>query len=134
MTNLGFGRFCEANGLQFVATKVGDRLRAGRDAAGRTTPWAASRAGHVIFRDFATTGDGQLTAIQLLSILMRRKQAKLSDAGADHDPVPAGDGKSFISRMKGKLQFYTSPAQVKAAMEAAKTRSWATSGRIVVRV
>ncbi len=36
---------------------------------------AASNSGHIIFRDYATTGDGQLTACQLLS-LMRRREAE----------------------------------------------------------
>ena len=77
MSNLGFQRFCKNNGMTFVGTNVGDRyvletmLKEGYNFGGE-------QSGHVIFLDHATTGDGQLTAIQLLGILKRR-DAKLSD-------------------------------------------------------
>ena len=76
MSNMGFSRFCKDNNLKFISTDVGDRyvleamLREGYNFGGE-------QSGHVIFLDYATTGDGQLTAAQLLSIVNRR-QAKLS--------------------------------------------------------
>ncbi|HCM24779.1 MAG TPA: phosphoglucosamine mutase, partial [Ruminococcaceae bacterium] len=76
MTNMGFSRFCEENGMHFEATKVGDRYVLERMKQGGYN-FGGEQSGHVIFLDFATTGDGQLTAAQLLSILKRR-QAKLS--------------------------------------------------------
>ena len=68
MTNIGFNHFCDENNLNFAATKVGDRyvleemLKYGYNFGGE-------QSGHIIFRDYSTTGDGQLTAVQLLSIL-----------------------------------------------------------------
>ena len=76
MTNMGFNRFCNENGMNFVATAVGDRyvleemLKEGYNIGGE-------QSGHVIYLDYATTGDGQLTGAHLLSLLNRR-QAKLS--------------------------------------------------------
>lgn len=76
MTNMGFNRFCEENGMNFVATKVGDRyvleemLKSGYNIGGE-------QSGHVIYLDYATTGDGQLTGAHLLSIINRRN-ARLS--------------------------------------------------------
>ena len=76
--------------MNFEATKVGDRyvleemLLEGYNFGGE-------QSGHVIFLDFATTGDGQLTAAQLLSILHRRN-AKLSSLATLMEPLPAGDG------------------------------------------
>ena len=128
MTNFGFGKFCEANGLQFVATKVGDRFVL-EQMLQDNYALGGEQSGHVIFRDFATTGDGQLTAIQLLS-LMRRKQAKLSDLAQIMTRYPQVMVNLHISN-EGKLQFYTNPA-IKAAMEDAK-RTLGDSGRIVVR-
>ncbi len=128
MTNFGFGKFCESNGLQFVATKVGDRFVL-EQMLQDNYALGGEQSGHVIFRDFATTGDGQLTAIQLLS-LMRRKQAKLSDLAQIMTRYPQVMVNLHISN-EGKLQFYTSPA-IKAAMEEAK-RALGDSGRIVVR-
>ena len=72
MSNLGLVKFCEANDIDFVATKVGDRyvlekmLECNYIIGGE-------QSGHVIFKDFANTGDGELTSIQILNIL--------SDAG-----------------------------------------------------
>ncbi|MGN1047385.1 MAG: phosphoglucosamine mutase, partial [Eubacteriales bacterium] len=77
MTNFGFGKFCEANGLKFVATKVGDRFVL-EEMLLEDYSFGGEQSGHIIFRDFATTGDGQLTACQLLSLLRRKKQ-KLSE-------------------------------------------------------
>ena len=76
MTNLGFVKCCEANGIHFEATKVGDRYVL-EEMLLENYSFGGEQSGHVIFRDFATTGDGQLTAAQLLSILKQR-EAKLS--------------------------------------------------------
>ncbi|MGN0453293.1 MAG: phosphoglucosamine mutase [Ruminococcus sp.] len=71
MTNMGFQKFCEANGMHFVSTNVGDRyvletmLREDYNIGGE-------QSGHVICLDYATTGDGQLTGAQLLSLINRR--------------------------------------------------------------
>ena len=66
MTNLGFKKFCENNDINFLASKVGDRyvleiLENGGYSFG------GEQSGHLIIRSLATTGDGQLTALALLS-------------------------------------------------------------------
>ena len=83
----------------------------------------------MIFRDFATTGDGELTAIQLLS-QMRRTQAKLSDLAKCMKRFP----QTLINiktSPEGKLAFYTDPA-IKEAIEEAK-QNLGAEGRLVVR-
>ena len=73
MSNLGLVKFCEANDINFVATKVGDRyvlekmLECNYIVGGE-------QSGHVIFKDFANTGDGELTSIQVLGILSEEKK------------------------------------------------------------
>ena len=76
MSNMGFGKFCEENKIKFVSADVGDRyvLEAMRKEGYN---FGGEQSGHVIFLDYATTGDGQLTAAQLLSIVHKRK-TKLS--------------------------------------------------------
>ncbi|MBQ9742886.1 MAG: phosphoglucosamine mutase [Ruminococcus sp.] len=76
MTNMGFQKFCEANGMNFVSTKVGDRYVL---EAMRLEDYniGGEQSGHVICLDYSTTGDGQLTGAQLLSLINRR-QARLS--------------------------------------------------------
>lgn len=65
MTNLGFKLAMQAEGIRVVQTPVGDRyvLDAMR-AQGLTL--GGEQSGHLVFLDHATTGDGLLTALQLL--------------------------------------------------------------------
>lgn len=76
MTNLGFTRFCKKAGMDFIATKVGDRyVLEAMKANGYNI--GGEQSGHIIFLDYCSTGDGQLTGVQLLSLLNRKKE-KLS--------------------------------------------------------
>ena len=128
LTNFGFGKFCEANGLKFVATKVGDRFVL-EEMLLEEYSFGGEQSGHIIFRDFATTGDGQLTAVQLLS-LIRRKGQKLSELATVMTRYPQTMINLKISK-EGKLLFYTDK-HVKEAMDAAK-KTLGEDGRIVVR-
>ena len=128
MTNMGFNRFCDENGMKFSATKVGDRyvleemLLEGYNFGGE-------QSGHVIFLDFATTGDGQMTAAQLLSI-MRRRQAKLSSLATIMQRYPQVMV-NVTTSPEGKLRFYTD-TEVKESIEKAKA-ALGNTGRIIVR-
>ena len=68
MSNLGLIKFCEENGIEFLATKVGDRyvLEALNE---RGLALGGEQSGHIILRELSTTGDGQLTAAILLSAI-----------------------------------------------------------------
>ena len=74
MTNLGLIRALEKRGLNFIATPVGDRYVLERMLAeGHTL--GGEQSGHVIMRKFATTGDGILTALHLISEVARTKKS-----------------------------------------------------------
>ena len=91
MTNLGFQRFCEENGMKFEATKVGDRYVL-EEMRLDGYNFGGEQSGHVIASGtFATTGDGQLTACQLLSLL-RRREAKLSSLATLSSALPPDHG------------------------------------------
>ncbi len=68
MSNLGFHTYMKEHGINTVCTAVGDRyvleemLKSGYNIGGE-------QSGHIIFLDHATTGDGQLTAVKLISLL-----------------------------------------------------------------
>ncbi len=128
MTNFGFAKFCEANGLRFVATKVGDRYVL-EEMLLEDYYLGGEQSGHIIFRDYSTTGDGQLTSIQLLSQL-KRTGVKLSEAAKVMTRYP-----QFIVNIKtsaeGKLAFFTDHA-VKEIIEEAKAKLGDT-GRLVTR-
>ncbi len=113
MTNLGFQKFCEDNGMRFEATKVGDRYVLEQMRLDNFS-FGGEQSGHVIFRDFATTGDGQLTACQLLSLL-RRRQAKLSSLATVMQRYPQTMVNISVTP-EGKLAFYTDQ-RVRAAIE-----------------
>ncbi len=71
MSNMGFWKFAENNGITVRKTGVGDRYVLEDMLAGDYNI-GGEQSGHIIFKDYATTGDGQLTGVQLLSV-MRRK-------------------------------------------------------------
>ena len=128
MTNLGFQRFCEENGMRFEATKVGDRYVLEQMRLDGYN-FGGEQSGHVIFRDFATTGDGQLTACQLLSLL-RRREAKLSSLATLMQRYPQTMINIKVTP-EGKLAFYTDHT-VKAAIDKAAA-ALGKEGRVIVR-
>lgn len=77
MSNMGFFKFAEQAGIHVEKTIVGDRyvlqnmLEHGHCIGGE-------QSGHIIFREFMTTGDGQLTAVQLLRAI-KKSGKKLSE-------------------------------------------------------
>jgi len=129
MSNMGFSRFCTDNGLKFVSTNVGDRyvleamLREGYNFGGE-------QSGHVIFLDYATTGDGQLTAAQLLS-LVNRRQAQLSSIATLMTKYPQVLINVKVTN-EGKLHFYTNQ-QIRNKIESVK-EELGQDGRILVRL
>lgn len=128
MTNFGFGKFCEANGLRFVATKVGDRYVL-EEMLLEDYSFGGEQSGHIIFRDFATTGDGQLTAVQLL-IMMKTQGKSLSELSSVMTRYPQTMVNLKISP-EGKIAFYND-TEVNRVMQEAK-EELGKNGRIVVR-
>ena len=129
MSNMGFTRFCKDNGLNFVAAKVGDRyvleemLKNGYNFGGE-------QSGHVIFLDYATTGDGQLTAAHLLGIVNKR-QEKLSDIAAVMTHYPQVLVNVRVTP-EGKKK-YASDEDIKAEIEKV-AKELGEDGRILVRL
>lgn len=128
LTNMGLQRFCEENNLRFDATQVGDRYILEQMLL-EDYNFGGEQSGHVIFLDHATTGDGQLTASFLLSILHRRK-AKFSSLTTLMRRFPQVMVNVQISA-EGKLLYYTD-AEIRHAVQKAED-SLGTRGRIIVR-
>ncbi len=81
MSNIGLHKYCAEHGLRLLCAAVGDRnvlemMQRGGMALG------GEQSGHIIFLEHMTTGDGQLAALQLLSILAQsgRKASELASA------------------------------------------------------
>lgn len=129
LTNLGFVQFCEQNGMKFAATKVGDRyVLEEMELEGYTL--GGEQSGHVIFRDFATTGDGQLTALQLLCLL-KRCQKPLSELTKVMTRLPQVMVNVTVTA-EGKLEFYNNDV-IKEAIRKQK-EALGDAGRVLVRV
>jgi phosphoglucosamine mutase len=80
MTNLGFRLAMEARGIAVVETAVGDRyVLEALEARGLAL--GGEQSGHLIFRDLATTGDGLLTAVQALDVVVRSGRPLAEVAG-----------------------------------------------------
>ncbi len=73
MSNLGLKKYAEKNGINFAETKVGDRyvleemLKEGYNLGGE-------QSGHIIFLDYNPTGDGILTSLMLIQILLEKNE------------------------------------------------------------
>ena len=68
MSNLGLHEFCKKNGMVLVCTDVGDR-HVLEKMVECNYMIGGEQSGHMIFRQYATTGDGELTALQFLQAL-----------------------------------------------------------------
>ena len=80
MSNIGFHKALKEHGCQSVITAVGDRYvleRMRKDGYSL----GGEQSGHIILLDFNTTGDGLLTAVQLMAIL-KKSGKKLSELAA----------------------------------------------------
>jgi phosphoglucosamine mutase len=86
MSNLGLEKLLARQGVGLVRTQVGDRyvveaMRSGGYNLG------GEQSGHVIFLDHNTTGDGLITALQILAVLKRRERP-LSELVSDFVRFP----------------------------------------------
>lgn len=128
MSNMGLFEFCEKNGINCEKTTVGDRyvlermLEKGYHIGGE-------QSGHIIFLDHATTGDGQLSAVQILNIV-RDTGRSLSDLASEIEIFPQVLKNIRVSAF-GKLRL-KEDNDIKLAIETAE-KELGKSGRVLVR-
>lgn len=128
MTNYGFMKFCERVGIRYIAAKVGDRyVLEMLNQEGYV--FGGEQSGHIIFREFATTGDGQLTAVQLLSHL-KNAGKPLSELCKVMKKYPQSTV-NIEADASDKINFFTDE-DIKVILEEAKSQI-GEHGRIVVR-
>lgn len=125
MANMGLGKFLESEGLALERTKVGDRyvveaMRAkGMNVGGEPS-------GHVILSDYATTGDGLVTALQVLAVVASEGR-KVSDVCHKFDPFP-----QLLQNVRYCGGNPLDAESVKAAIKAGEGKL-GKSGRLVIR-
>ncbi|MFM0792657.1 phosphoglucosamine mutase [Streptococcus suis] len=128
MSNLGFHKALDREGIEKAVTAVGDRYvveemrKEGYNVGGE-------QSGHVILMDYNTTGDGQLTAVQLTKI-MKETGKQLSELAAEVTIYPQKLVNIRVENsMKDKAMEVPAIAAIIEKMEA----EMAGNGRILVR-
>lgn len=128
MSNLGFHKALDAKGIQKEITAVGDRYvveemrKSGYNLGGE-------QSGHVVIMDYNTTGDGQLTGVQLTKI-MQETGKKLSELAAEVTIYPQKLVNIRVENsMKDKAIEVPAIREIIEKMEA----EMAGNGRILVR-
>ncbi|HEY3823410.1 MAG TPA: phosphoglucosamine mutase [Bryobacteraceae bacterium] len=86
MSNLGLEKALGRLGISMVRTPVGDKYVL-EEMLRREAALGGEQSGHVIFREYATTGDGMLTALKLLETCVREK-ATLDELASDLTVFP----------------------------------------------
>lgn len=128
MSNLGFHKALDAKGIHKVVTAVGDRYvveemrKSGYNLGGE-------QSGHVIVMDYNTTGDGQMSAVQLTKI-MQETGRTLSDLASEVTIYPQKLVNIRVENsMKDKAMEVPAIHAIIEKMEA----EMAGNGRILVR-
>lgn len=126
MSNLGFYKALESEGIASNKTKVGDRyvveeMRRGNYNLG------GEQSGHIVMMDYNTTGDGLLTGIQLAAVV-KRSGKSLSELAAQMKKYPQSLVNVRVSDKHGVEQ----NADVKAVMQDVENEMNG-EGRILVR-
>jgi phosphoglucosamine mutase len=86
MSNLGLELWLKGRGLSLQRTNVGDRYVVERMRA-LDMNLGGEQSGHIILRDFATTGDGVLAALQVLAVMLEVGRP-ISAVGRVFEPLP----------------------------------------------
>jgi phosphoglucosamine mutase len=86
MSNLGLERALTASGIAMLRTPVGDKYVL-EEMMRRDASLGGEQSGHVIFREYATTGDGLLTALRVLETLNKSGRS-LDELTADLEVYP----------------------------------------------
>ena len=129
MSNMGFFKFCEQNGIHCEKTKVGDRYVLENMVAGGHSI-GGEQSGHIIFLDHATTGDGQMSAIQVLNVL-KRTGKKISELASEMTVYPQVLVNVRVSNY-GKTRLEKDKEVQLAIREASEELG--DTGRVLVRV
>ncbi len=126
MSNIGLYKACDKVGLKYEKTAVGDKY-VYENMVQNNYSLGGEQSGHIIFSKYATTGDGILTSLLLMEVMLEKKQSlgKLTE-----------DVKIFPQLLKNvrvsdKKTARENPAVVAAIDEV--TRKLGDNGRILVR-
>lgn len=128
MSNLGLKKYAENNGLNIVQTKVGDRyvleemLKNGYNIGGE-------QSGHIIFLDYNPTGDGILTSLMLIKVMLE-KQKSASELSKIMKAYPQVLVNAKVSHDKKEL--YKSDEEIQKEIQKLE-EEFSGNGRVLIR-
>ncbi|MDW5299273.1 MAG: phosphoglucosamine mutase [Sedimentibacter sp.] len=128
MTNMGLDICLEGKNIDIIKTKVGDRYVLEEMLKGHHSI-GGEQSGHIIFLDYNTTGDGLLTAIQILSV-MKEKNTKLSKLANVMKVMPQVLVNARVSEDKKKA--YLEDEMIKNKIEKIE-KHFDGKGRVLIR-
>ncbi|MBI5102807.1 MAG: phosphoglucosamine mutase [Nitrospirae bacterium] len=126
MSNIGLEKYLEKNGIKLIRAKVGDRYVVEKMLDGDYN-LGGEQSGHIIFLDHNTTGDGPITAMQVLSI-MKKRGVSLSGLAAEIRLFPQVLLNVEIEKRQDLRSFPEIERAIKSAEALLKE-----SGRVLVR-
>jgi phosphoglucosamine mutase len=126
MSNLGLERALASHGIGMVRTPVGDKYVL-EEMLRRGAALGGEQSGHIIFRDYATTGDGLLTALRVFEV-MRETGSNLDELTSELEIYPQ---RLVNVRVRGRKPLDQLP-DVAAEIREAEC-SFGDSGRVLVR-
>jgi phosphoglucosamine mutase len=126
MSNFGLDETIVANGGKIVRTKVGDRYVI-EEMMKRNFNLGGEQSGHIIFRDFTTTGDGIISALQILRIMHESGQplSKLADCLKKYPQAQ----RNLVVKSKPPLEELSGVAKLVKEIE----KELASQGRVLLR-
>ena len=126
MSNGGLDILAEKHGIKVLRTSVGDRYVLEKMVEGGYN-LGGEQSGHIIFSDHATTGDGILTALQLLNIVVK-KQRLLSQLAAQLERLP----QVLVNQKVATKEGWAENARIASAIEEVENKL-GRHGRVLVR-
>ncbi len=128
MSNLGFSLMCDKQGITLERTKVGDRYVLERmKEIGASL--GGEQSGHIIFLDENTTGDGLLSALHLLQVMVETGKT-LSELASIMEVLPQALVNAKVANHKKER--YMEYPEIAAAIENLEAR-FAGEGRVLIR-
>ena len=126
MSNLGLYKACDKVGLKYEKTAVGDKY-VSENMTENNYSLGGEQSGHIIFSKYATTGDGILTSLLLMEVMLEKKQslAKLTEEVTIYPQLLKN------VRVADKKTARENPAVVAAIAQV--TEELGDNGRILVR-
>ncbi len=125
MSNIGFELLLKKAGIKMIRTKVADRYVV-EEMLKRGCNIGGEQSGHIVFLDLNTTGDGPITALQILSVMSRREK-KLSELASQIPIYPQILINVTVNRKRDINEF----PKIKNAIKKAEKKL--KNGRILVR-